>query len=212
MDAIQRQLVSDVPVATFLSGGLDSSLISAVADTYFTARGRQLQTFSVGYKDNRRYFHATKFQPGADAPYIRKMNDFLGRAAPLGHAGHPRTGAGALRRGGGPRPARHGGRGFLVAAVLPPDQAPCHGGAFGRVRRRNFWRLPMVPRPRRAGKVRLPLGAVHGLPGGIYKGGRAGGHRPGSVCGCAVSANAGRDLGAAGAGLRWRPGCARWSI
>ena len=37
-----------------------------------------MQTFSVGYKDNRRYFHATKFQPGADAPYIRKMNDFLG--------------------------------------------------------------------------------------------------------------------------------------
>ena len=31
----------------------------------------------MGYRDNKKYFHATKFQPGADAPYIRKMNDFL---------------------------------------------------------------------------------------------------------------------------------------
>ena len=37
------------------------------------------------------------------------------------------------------------------------------------------------------------------------KGGRVGGHRPGSVCGCAVSANAGRDLGAAGAGCGGDP-------
>ena len=77
VDAIERQLVSDVPVATFLSGGLDSSLISAVADRCFAHRGQKLQTFSVGYKGNKEYFHATKFQPSPDAPYIRTMNGCL---------------------------------------------------------------------------------------------------------------------------------------
>lgn len=77
LDTVMRQLVSDVPVAAFLSGGLDSSILSAIADAAFSGRGQTLQTFSVGYKDNKRYFKQTKFQPNADAPYIRKMNATL---------------------------------------------------------------------------------------------------------------------------------------
>ena len=76
-DAIRRQLVSDVPVCTFLSGGLDSSIISALADRHFRERGQRLKTFSVGYRDNEKYFTASKFQPNSDESYIQKMNESL---------------------------------------------------------------------------------------------------------------------------------------
>ena len=78
VDAIERQLVSDVPIGTFLSGGLDSSLISSVASRYFAKRGEKLQTFSVTYQDNARYFHQSKFQPDNDDVYIKKMVEYLG--------------------------------------------------------------------------------------------------------------------------------------
>lgn len=76
-DAIERQLVSDVPLGCFLSGGLDSSLIAAVADKYYTASGRRLKTFSVTYRDNERYFKRSKFQPNSDEEFIRRMNEYL---------------------------------------------------------------------------------------------------------------------------------------
>ncbi|MFT3951980.1 MAG: asparagine synthase (glutamine-hydrolyzing) [Oscillospiraceae bacterium] len=60
-DAIRRQTVSDVPLCTFLSGGLDSSIISAVTAREFKKLGRELHTFSVDYRDNDKYFTASKF-------------------------------------------------------------------------------------------------------------------------------------------------------
>lgn len=77
-DSIKRQLVSDVPVCTFLSGGLDSSIISSVANNCFKERGETLKTFSVDYRDNEKYFKKSKFQPNSDPHFINVMKNHLG--------------------------------------------------------------------------------------------------------------------------------------
>lgn len=76
-DAIERQLVSDVPICTFLSGGLDSSIISAIAAKKLAEKGETLHTFSVHYEDNDKYFKKSKFQPNSDDVYIDIMQKWI---------------------------------------------------------------------------------------------------------------------------------------
>lgn len=73
-DSIKRQLVSDVPLCTFLSGGLDSSIITQTASDYLkSTKNEKLNTYSVEYRDNAKYFERSLFQPNADTEYISMM-------------------------------------------------------------------------------------------------------------------------------------------
>ena len=75
-DAISKQLVSDVPLCTFLSGGLDSSIITAYASQYYQKNDLgPLPTYSVDYVDNDKNFVKSDFQPNSDSHYIELMKN-----------------------------------------------------------------------------------------------------------------------------------------
>ena len=77
-DSISRQLVSDVPLCTFLSGGLDSSIITLYASKYCKKHNLPpLNTYSVDYVDNDKNFVKTDFQPNSDNYYINLMTERL---------------------------------------------------------------------------------------------------------------------------------------
>ncbi len=73
-DSIKRQLVSDLPICTFLSGGLDSSIITKFTADYLRENDLgQLDTYSVDYVDNDKNFVKSDFQPNSDNYYIDLM-------------------------------------------------------------------------------------------------------------------------------------------
>ncbi|HEY4551256.1 MAG TPA: asparagine synthase (glutamine-hydrolyzing) [Bacillus sp. (in: firmicutes)] len=75
-DAVTRQLVSDVPLCTFLSGGLDSSAIAGIAANAFQKEGKgQLHTYSIDYEGNDQFFKSNEFQPDSDGAFINKMSE-----------------------------------------------------------------------------------------------------------------------------------------
>lgn len=77
-DSITKQLVSDVPICTFLSGGLDSSIITKYASEYCKENGMPtLSTYSIDYVDNDKNFIKSDFQPNSDNYYINLMTEKL---------------------------------------------------------------------------------------------------------------------------------------
>ena len=72
-DAVKRQMQANTPVSTFLSGGIDSSLVTAICAKELKRQGQQLDTFSFDFEGNRKYFKANAFQPSQDRPWVEKM-------------------------------------------------------------------------------------------------------------------------------------------
>lgn len=78
IDAIERQLVGDVPLCTLLSGGIDSSIVSAVSANALKRENKCLDTYSFDYVDNNKYFKASRFQPSQDRPFVDIMVNAIG--------------------------------------------------------------------------------------------------------------------------------------
>ncbi len=74
--AIREQMLSDVPICTFLSGGVDSSLVTSICSQELKKKGKTLDTYSFDFVDNDINFKANAFQPTQDRPWVEKMVDF----------------------------------------------------------------------------------------------------------------------------------------
>lgn len=78
LDTMNRQMISDVPICTLLSGGLDSSALTSMAVQFYRDKAAStLHTYSIDYVDNDKHFKAHAFQPNSDAPYIERMTSHL---------------------------------------------------------------------------------------------------------------------------------------
>lgn len=74
-DSIKRQMISDVDIACLLSGGLDSSIITAICSNEYKKQNKILDTYSIDYEDNDKYFEKTKFTVSRDNEFINLMKE-----------------------------------------------------------------------------------------------------------------------------------------
>jgi asparagine synthase (glutamine-hydrolysing) len=77
-DIVKRQLISDVPVVTMLSGGLDSSALTALTAREFKGEGKELHTYSIDFVDSAQYFQGNPMRPSLDTPWVQRMAEYVG--------------------------------------------------------------------------------------------------------------------------------------
>lgn len=78
VDTVRRQLIADVPLCTFLSGGLDSSVVTAIAAKLLKEQGSSLSTYSFEFEGNEEFFTPSSFQPDRDQAWAQRVSEVLG--------------------------------------------------------------------------------------------------------------------------------------
>lgn len=74
-DTAKRQLIADVPLGTLLSGGLDSSALTALAQQYTDGAVRSFAVDFTGYEED---FTPDDVRGTPDAPYVREVAEYVG--------------------------------------------------------------------------------------------------------------------------------------
>ncbi|MFI9382515.1 asparagine synthase (glutamine-hydrolyzing) [Kutzneria sp. NPDC052558] len=76
-DIIRRQLVADVPRCTLLSGGLDSSAMTAIAAAQLQDNGEVVRSFAVDFANQAENFRAEDIAPELDTPYVHAVAEHI---------------------------------------------------------------------------------------------------------------------------------------
>jgi asparagine synthase (glutamine-hydrolysing) len=77
-DIVRRQLVADVPRCVLLSGGLDSSVITALAAAHLAEHGEQVRSFAVDFVGQVENFVADGLRTTPDIPYVHEVATHVG--------------------------------------------------------------------------------------------------------------------------------------
>ena len=78
IDTVERQISSDIPVCSMLSGGLDSSIVSSIAARALGKEGKTLDTFAFNFEGNEKHFKPSSYQPDQDKLWAEKTAEAIG--------------------------------------------------------------------------------------------------------------------------------------
>jgi asparagine synthase (glutamine-hydrolysing) len=77
-DIVRRQLISDVPRCVLLSGGLDSSTVTALAAQFLGEDGERVRSFAVDFVGQTEHFHPDQLRATPDTPYVHDVARHVG--------------------------------------------------------------------------------------------------------------------------------------
>ncbi|MFE8948936.1 asparagine synthase (glutamine-hydrolyzing) [Streptomyces sp. NPDC007856] len=77
-DIVRRQLVADVPRCTLLSGGLDSSAMTAIAARQLARQGEKVRSFAVDFVGQTDNFVADELRGTPDTPFVHEVAELAG--------------------------------------------------------------------------------------------------------------------------------------